>query len=297
MKVVVAGGSGFVGEPLVRRLLGRGDDVLVLTRNPAKLDAGRGLQWDGRTQGAWSADAVSADVVINLAGENVGEGRWTDARKARLISSRLDSTRALIEAMKREPSRKRVYIHASAVGLYGDRGDELLDENASRGQGFLAELVERWEAAAREGEAVSRLVLARFGVVLAPDGGALKKLLLPFRLGAGGPVGSGRQWMPWVDRDDVLSFIAWAIDSESVRGAYNVTAPEPVRNRDFGRALGRALRRPAILPAPAFALRLAFGQMADEALLASQRVVPKRAEQDGFTFASRTLEEALRKQL
>lgn len=294
MKIVVAGGTGFLGEPLVRRLVARGEDVTVLTRNPKKVAAGRGVQWDARTQGAWSNEVANADVVINLAGENIGDGRWTDARKQQLIDSRVHATNAVVEALRNAPPRERTLINASAVGIYGDRGDETLDEQSPRGGGFLAEIVERWERAARAAEPYARLVLARFGVVLAPDGGALKKLLLPFKLGAGGPVGSGRQWMSWIDRADALRFVEWAIDNPSVRGVYNVTSPEPLRNRDFGRVLGRALHRPAVFPTPAFALRLAFGEMADEVLLGGQRVAPRRALDEGFEFARPTLAESLR---
>jgi len=293
MKIVVAGGTGFLGEPLVRRLVARGDDVTVLTRNPAKVETGRGMKWDGRTPGAWSADAASADVVINLAGENIAEGRWTEARKQRLVDSRLHATRALVEAMRRDPARKRTVISASATGFYGDRGDEILDETSARGAGFLADLVEQWESAAREAEPLARLVIVRFGVVLAPDGGALKKLLLPFKLGGGGPIGNGKQWMPWIDRDDALRFVEWAIANDDASGVYNATAPAPLRNRDFARALGRTLHRPAIVPAPAFALKLVFGQMAEEALLAGQRVLPARPVGEGFEFQQRTIEAAL----
>jgi len=289
VKIVVAGGTGFIGEPLVRRLVARGDDVTVLTRNPAKVAAGRGVQWDGRTQGAWSNDVANADAVINLAGENISEGRWTEERKRRLVDSRLNATNALVQALRGNPA----FISASAIGLYGDRGDETLDESSSRGSGFLAELVEKWEAAARAAESVARLVIIRFGIVLAPDGGALKKLLLPFKLGAGGPIGNGKQWMSWVDRDDALRLVEWAIGNASARGVYNATAPEPVRNRELARELGRALHRPSILPAPAFALRLMFGQMADEALLAGQRVLPRHALADGFAFTHATLADAL----
>lgn len=293
MRIVVAGGSGFIGEPLVRRLVARGDDVAVLTRNAARVHAGRAVLWDGKTEGAWSDEVASADAVVNLAGENIGDGRWTAERKRRLVASRLDATHAIVEALRRDPSRKRTLVSSSAVGFYGDRKDEELDEQSSRGSGFLADLVEQWERAAREAEPLARLVLLRFGVVLASDGGALAKMLLPFRLGAGGPIGSGRQWMSWIERDDAVSMIVWAIDDEHARGVYNATSPRPVRNRDFTRALGRALGRPAILPAPAFALRIAFGQMAEEALLAGQHVVPRRAEADGFTFAHPSLEAAL----
>lgn len=297
MKIVVAGGSGFLGEPLVKQLLGRGDEVAVLTRNPSHVRAGRAVQWDGRTQGAWSSEVTSADVVINLAGENVGEGRWTDERKKRLIASRLDATGAIVEALRRDPAKKRVVINASAVGYYGNRGDEVLDENASRGDGFLATLVEKWESAAKEAEPLARLVILRFGVVLDAEGGALKKMALPFKLGAGGPVGSGEQWMSWVDRDDAIKMMIWAIDRDAARGIYNVTSPQPVRNRDFARALGRVLHRPALMPAPAFALKIAFGEMAEEVLLAGQRVMPRRAEGEGFVFERPELGVALAHEL
>lgn len=298
MKIVVAGGSGFIGEPLVRRLLAKGHDVAVLSRDPAKVKAGRGVAWDGKSQGGWSAEAAAADVLINLAGENVGDGRWTDARKQRLIASRLDSTRALVEAMRSAPPQPRTFISASAVGLYGDRGDETLDELTHPGRGFLANLVKQWEDAAREAELLSRLVIVRFGVVLAADGGALAKLLLPFKLGAGGPIGNGRQWMSWVDRDDALRLIEWAIETESAAGVYNATAPHPATNRDFARALAAALHRPAVLPTPAFALRLAFGaDMANEMLIGGQRVLPAHAQREGFHFEYPTLEQSLAHQL
>jgi len=288
MKIVVAGGTGFIGEPLVRRLLARGDDVAVLTRNPAKVRAGRPLSWDR------AGDAASADVVINLAGENVGGGRWTESRKKRIVESRVGATSALVEAVNGRPDAGRTFINASAIGYYGLRGDETLDETAPAGKGFLAEVVKRWEELARRAEGAARVVILRFGVVLGADGGALGKMLLPFRLGVGGPIGSGRQWMSWVDREDVLRMIEWAIDHQSAGGIYNVTAPNPVTNRDFARALGRALHRPAFMPAPAFALRLAFGEMAGEILLGGQRVVPARATAEGFSFAYPQLEGALK---
>jgi uncharacterized protein (TIGR01777 family) len=295
MRIVIAGGSGFLGEPLVRKLLARGDDVAVLSRNPAKVQAGRGVAWDGKTQGPWSQEVANADVIVNLAGENVGEGRWTDERKRRLVASRLDATGAIVHALRDAPARNRTLVNASAVGYYGVRGDETLDENGARGDGFLAELVEKWEAAAREAEGLARLVILRFGVALAADGGALKKMMLPFKLGVGGPVGSGEQWMSWIDRDDAIRAVEWAIDDAKVRGIYNATSPEPVRNRDFTRALGRALHRPAFMPAPAFVLRIAFGQMAEEMLLGGQRVVPRRAEREGFRFENPTLDASLAK--
>ena len=272
--------------------------MAVLSRNPAKVKAGRGVAWDGRTQGAWSQEVANADVIVNLAGENVGEGRWTEERKRKLVASRLDATGAIVQALRNAPARERVVVNASAVGYYGvDRGDAEFDENGPRGAGFLAELVEKWEAAAREAESLARLVILRFGVALAMDGGALKKMALPFKLGAGGPVGSGEQWMSWIDRDDVVRFVEWAIDQKTARGIYNVTSPEPVRNRDFARALGRAVRRPAFMPTPGFALKVAFGEMADEVLLGGQRVVPRLAEREGFRFDHPTLDASLARQV
>lgn len=297
MKIIVAGGSGFIGEPLVKHLLSRGDDVFVLTRNPEKLAAGRALQWDGKAQGPWSEDVATADVVVNLAGENLSEGRWTQERKRKLIESRLDSTRALVEAMRTERGRKRTFISASAVGAYGDRGDEEIDESSRRGHGFLADLTDQWERAARSAESISRLIITRFGVVLGAGGGALRKMLLPFRLGVGGTIAGGDQWMSWIDRDDLIRMIAWLIDSEEATGVYNATSPRPVRSRELTRELARVLHRPALLPTPAFVLRLMFGEMAEETVIEGQRVFPHRAEAEGFRFETREVAESLAKQL
>lgn len=287
VKIVVSGGSGFLGAPLVKRLAARGHDVAVLTRDPA-----RGVEWHPPRQGAWSARVAEADVVINLAGENVGEGRWTDSRKQRLVSSRLDATHALVEAMQSNLAKHRTFISASASGFYGLLGDEVVDESAPRGEGFLAELTEKWEAAARDAIPFARVVIVRLGVVLERSGGALKKMLLPFQLGVGGPIGSGKRWLSWVDREDALRAIEWAIDNDAARGIYNVTAPNPVRSRDFARAFGRAIHRPALLPTPALPLRLVFGQMADEALLGGQRVVPNHLIAEGFTFQYPSIEKS-----
>ena len=253
----------------------------------------RGLEWHPPRQGAWSRETGDADVVINLAGESIGEGRWTESRKQRLLSSRVDATEALVEAMQNNLANHRTFISASAVGYYGLLGDEVVDESATRGEGFLAALAERWESAAREATPFARVVILRFGVVLDRSGGALAKMLLPFRLGIGGPIGSGKQWMSWVDREDVLRAIEWSIDNDNARNVYNVTAPTPVRNRDFARALGRALRRPTVLPTPALPLRVAFAQMADEALLGGQRAVPNRITSEGFAFRYPTIELSL----
>lgn len=295
MRIVVAGGSGFVGEPLVRRLIARGDDVAVLSREPSKVRAGRGVQWDGRSAGPWTGEIDTAEAVINLAGENIAEGRWTEERKRRLVASRIDATNAIVAALKSAPSGKRVLINASAIGYYGSDRDEELDEKSSKGQGFLADLVEKWESAANAAQPAARVVVLRFGVVLAAGGGALPPMVMPFRFGAGGRVGSGRQWMSWVGRDDLLAAIEWALDHENARGIYNVTAPAPVRNLDFAKIAGRVLHRPSIMPVPSFALRLMFGEeMAGGILLGGQRVLPRRLQAEGFRFAHAELEPALR---
>jgi len=291
MRIAIAGGTGFIGEPLAQRLAGD-NDVAILTRNPSRVRAGRGIAWDPPEQDVWADVVAAADVVINLAGENIGQ-RWTKERKERMVSSRLDATSALVEAMKSAPPRRRTFISASAVGYYGSRGDETLDESSSQGDGFLADLVVKWEVAARQAESIARLVIIRFGVVLDPHGGALAKMLPPFRFGLGGPIGNGRQWMSWIVRDDVLRMIEWAISHEDVRGIYNATAPEPVRNRDFTRALGHALHRPAIIPVPRFGLKLIFGEMAEGTVLPSQRATPARALSENFTFEHPRLDEAL----
>lgn len=287
MKIAVSGGSGFIGTHLVPRLLQRGDEVVVLSRHPESVRAGRGIAWGA------IGEVANADLLINLAGENIGAGRWTESRKKNIVDSRVESTHKLVDAMRSAPQKQRTFISASAVGYYGVRGDEVLDESSLGGSGFLADVTRQWEAEAQQADKMARLVIFRFGVVLAGDGGALKKMMLPFHFGAGGPVGSGKQWMSWVDLQDVISAIEWAADHSQVRGTYNITAPDPVRNGDFARALGRAMHRPAVLPAPGFALRLLFGQMADEVLLGGQRVVPTRATREGFAFKYPTLEASL----
>jgi len=288
MRIAVSGGSGFIGQALVRRLLQRNDEVLVLSRNPEKVRLGHGIPWSAVTE------VAGADVVINLAGENVGGGRWTAESKRRILESRLKATGTLVDAMRRTPDKRRTFISASAVGYYGLRGDEILDESSPSGSGFLAEVTRQWEEAAHRADGIARVVIFRFGVVFGPNGGALEKMLLPFRLGVGGPIGTGRQWMSWVDLEDVLRAIEWPIDRQEVKGTYNITAPEPVRNRDFADTLGRVLRRPSFMPTPGFALRLIFGQMADEVLLGGQRAVPSRATAEGFRFNDPTLEASLR---
>jgi len=293
MKVVIAGGSGFIGHALVEQFLSRGADVVVLTRDPSRVRLGRGVRWaPGSADGAWQSELADATHVINLAGESIGAARWSDERKVALLESRLSPTRALVAAIRAVASRPR-FISASAIGIYGSRDDEELSEESPTGSGFLAELTKRWEAAALEASDVATVTVLRIGIVLAPEGGALEKMLLPFRIGAGGRFGSGRQWMSWIDRDDLVQLIQWVAEQKPVGGIYNATAPNPVRNRDFVRALGAALHRPALIPAPALALRVALGEMAGPLLLEGQRVIPVRAGREGFTFQYPSLESSL----
>jgi uncharacterized protein len=294
MKVVIAGGSGFVGHALVERFLSDGAEVVVLTRDPSRVRLGRGVRWSpGSADREWHRELDSATHVINLAGENIGARRWSAWRKDALTESRLVPTRALVEAIRASGTRPQL-ISASAIGWYGDRGDELLDETSARGGGFLSDLTQQWEAEARAAEPSAEVVILRLGIVLAPDGGALEKMLLPFRMFAGGPFGNGRQWMSWIDRDDLVELFAWVAKGKRPGGIYNATSPNPVRNREFAKTLGSVLHRPAVIPAPAIALKTALGEMAGPLLLEGQKVMPARAIGEGFEFRHATLESSLR---
>jgi uncharacterized protein (TIGR01777 family) len=303
MRIILAGGSGFLGRPLGQALAGAGHDVLVLSRSAQSAPDAAWPGEPGVRQAAWPGTAVldgwahlvdGADAVINLAGESIAGVRWTAARKTALERSRIDSTRALVAAIGQATRPPALLINGSAVGIYGSRGDETLPESAPPGHDFLARLAVAWEReAARASSEHTRVICVRTGIVLATDGGALERMLLPFRLGVGGPMGSGRQYMAWIHREDWLAMMQWLLSRPAAQGIYNAAAPNPVTNAEFTRALGAALRRPAVLPAPAFALRLALGEMADPLLLASQRVVPARALEQGFTFRHPTLGPAL----
>lgn len=314
MRIAVAGGTGFLGRPLGEALLRDGHELLLLTRAPSRSAARdvarlRTVAWQpglpaaqpqlghGAAQagiaGAWAEQLDGVDAVINLAGEPIAERRWTAAQKRRIRDSRVNATMALAEAMARLPRKPSVLVNASAVGYYGPHGDEALDESAPAGGGFLAETCRAWEAAALRAESSGvRVVRLRIGVVLARGGGALAKMLPPFRAFLGGPLGSGRQWLSWVHRDDVIGLIRWALTDGRVRGAVNATAPAAATMRDFAAALGRALRRPSWLPTPGFALRLLLGEMS-EMLLTGQRVVPAAAQRLGYTFLHPSLHGAL----
>lgn len=295
-KVILAGGSGLIGRALAAELVRAGAEVVVLTRsdNDRGLPPGaRAVRWDGRSATGWARECEGAEAVVNLAGENVADGRWTAERKRRLESSRVEPTRAIVEAVRSARVPPRALLQGSAVGFYGDGGETALDETSPRGDGFLPGLSERWEEASVPVEALGvRRVLLRTGVVLARDGGALAKMLLPFRLGFGGPLGGGRQWFPWIHLDDEVGAIRFLLERRDLAGAFNLVAPEPARQGELARALGRALRRPAIAPVPGALLRLAVGEMA-EVLLAGQRVTPARLVGAGYRFAFPHLDAAL----
>jgi uncharacterized protein (TIGR01777 family) len=306
MKLILAGGTGFLGRPLAESLAHDGHAVVALTRSlpPGVERHVPGSGTPGITETGWTTDEAAdrlartvggADAVVNLAGESIAAGRWTRARKAKIRDSRLAATRTIVAAMRAASPPPPVLVNGSAVGYYGDRGAQALTETSASGSDFLAQVSVEWEREARTAEAFgTRVVLVRTGLVLERDGGALAKMLLPFRLFAGGPLGSGRQYMSWIHRADWLDLVRWAIITPAAIGPLNATAPNPVTNAEFSRALGRALGRPSWLPAPAFAMRLVLGEMADALLLGGQRVLPARAQELGFTFVYPQIDQALK---
>jgi uncharacterized protein (TIGR01777 family) len=292
MKIVISGSSGLVGSALVPSLRAAGHEVVRLVRSATDGAMAESV-WEPATGELDPSVIESADAVINLNGRSIADSRWSRAVKDDLRSSRLDSTKTLARAIKHSEHPPTVLINASAVGFYGDRGEEILDESSPQGQGFLADLSRDWEEAALAAKSDrTRVALLRLGMVIA-DGGALDRMLTPFKLGLGGPIGSGRQFWPWVGIDDVCEIVDFILGHD-IEGPVNVVAPQELRCSEFARTLGRALSRPAVMPAPAFAVRLALGEMADALLLASQRVQPKVLEQAKYEFRAPTLDDALR---
>lgn len=298
MRVLITGATGLIGRRVVADRVRRGDAVVALSRDAARAADALGdvvtvVEGNPVVEGPWQSRIDGCDAVVHLAGAGVADRRWTKAYKRVLVNSRVDSTRRVVEAISRAASRPRVLVNASAVGYYGDRGDEPIDETAPPGDDFLAELSIKWERqAGRAADAGIRVVMLRTGVVLDPRGGALGALLPIFRLGLGGPLGSGQQYMPWIAWPDVVGLIDLALADSTLHGPMNVTAPNPVTNRAFTRALGRALHRPAFLPVPPFALRALIGEFGAYAT-ASQRVVPRTAREHGHEFRLGDLDTAL----
>jgi uncharacterized protein (TIGR01777 family) len=292
VRIVVSGSTGLIGSALVAALVGDGHEVVALVRSKPRPGE---IEWNPSAGMLDPGVMDGFDAVVHLAGENIAGGRWTAEKKQRIRDSRVQGTALLAGALSRVTARPRVLVSASAVGYYGDRGEEMLDESSPPGSSFLSGVCKAWEDAARPAaDAGIRTVQTRLGVVLSPRGGALKEMLTPFKLGAGGVIGSGRQYWSWVSLQDVIGAMRKAIDDAKLSGPVNVVSPNPVTCRQFVKTLGKVLSRPTVVPMPAFAARAAFGEMADELFLASARVVPRRLQEQGYPFAHPHLEPALR---
>lgn len=293
MKIAIAGASGLVGSALIPILQSHGNQTTRLVRSSPKPGE---IEWHPNQDEVSPESLEGFETIINLAGENIAGGRWTDEQKRKIRDSRINGTHLLSKAIAKMNSKPGAFICASATGIYGDRDDETLDEQSESGGGFLAGVCREWEQATEPAsKAGVRVVNLRLGPILARDGGMLSKLLTPFKMGMGGKVGSGKQYISWVALDDAVNAIKLAIDDKSIQGPINIVSPNPVRNEEFTKTLGHVLNRPTALAMPAFAARLAFGEMADEMLLASQKVIPKRLTAAGFQFQYPQLEAAMRK--
>jgi uncharacterized protein len=298
MKIVIAGGTGFLGGAITRRLVAEGNSVTVLSREPGRVNrvlppGVATAYWDGVTIGEWARAVDGSDAILNFTGASVGSGRWTQRKKRDLMESRRAPAEALVTAISRAAKRPGVLVSASGVGYYGDRGDEPLSEEAKCGSGFLAEMGVEWERVVSSASDLGvRVVPMRMGVVLGAGGGVVGRMVLPYRLFVGGILGSGKQWFPWVHRDDVAGVVHFVLNHDEMVGPINVVAPEAVTMRQFGKTLGHALQRPTWLPVPAFALRLLLGEMS-EMVLASQRAVPGVLMKGGYQFKHPGLQSAL----
>jgi uncharacterized protein len=298
MRVLVTGASGFLGSAVCDALLARGDETVGLSRNPERARRGNPTvswhAWNPAAERPPAAALEGVDGVVNLVGEPLDQ-RWTDEAKRRIRDSRERATKNLVDAISAAEPRPKALVSQSGVGYYGDRGEALVDESTGPGSTFDSEVCIAWETAAREAERVDvRVVVVRSGLVLDPGHGLLKQLLLPFKLGLGGPLAGGDQYMPWIHVDDEVRLLLWSLDREPASGTYNATAPHSVTNREFSRVLGHVLRRPAMVPVPQLALKLRFGAELGEVVAGGQRAVPRRAVDDGFEFRHPELEPALR---
>jgi uncharacterized protein (TIGR01777 family) len=298
MRVLVTGASGRIGKVLCDELLARGDEVVGLTRDPESARAKQSQvtwhAWEPTLERPDEAAFEGVDGVVNLVGERIDQ-RWTDEAKRKIMDSRKVGTHNLAGAIEGLPTKPKVMVSQSAVGYYGDRGDETIDESSGPGQGFDASVCVEWERAAREVEAAGvRLAIVRTGQVMETGGGILGELLLPFKLGLGGPLAGGNQWVPWIHLSDEVGILVWALDTESVSGVVNGSAPNPVTNKEWSKALGKALHRPAVLPIPGFAVEVKFGREFGKVAQGGQRVLPKRTEELGYAFKYPQIDAALR---
>jgi uncharacterized protein (TIGR01777 family) len=288
--VIITGATGFIGKALCSRLLEEDYKVVALSRNKEKGEKILGtkvkvVEWDGRTCQGWQDYANGAHAVVNLAGENIGAGRWTPKRKKAMLQSRLDAGRAVVEAANSVEKKPGVIIQASAIGCYGSRGDEIVDESSLFGEGFLVDVVKQWELSTKEVESQKiRRAIIRSGIVLGKEGGVFLRLVKPFRFFVGGHLGSGKQWFSWIHLEDEVNAILFLIQREDLKGVFNLAAPQQLIQKDFSRILGKIMRRPSWFPVPAFVLRLIFGEMARETILSGQRVSPRRFLEAGYHF-------------
>ena len=289
MKIAIAGATGLVGKELTQYLTSKGHEVTAIKR-------------EGTSEAPYPQVTPEYleqfDALINLAGENIAAGRWTDEQKKKILDSRVNTTRALVSALNQTKAKPTIFINTSAIGIYGNRGADLINEESSAGKGFLADVCRAWEAEANKAQRENlRVAITRFGVVLDPKGGALNKMLLPFKMGAGGILGDGRQYMSWIGMHDLVKAIEYILETDDLKGPINMTAPNPATNQDFTSALGHVLHRPTIFPAPAFILNIVLGQMAQEMLLEGNRVMPDQLTSKGFKFDYPNLENALKHEI